>query len=460
MSAPISGSADGSPPQGFYPDPSIPGYIRYWSGAAWVPGTSRPAPAKGEPMPAPPPSVAAARPPAPVPPVVPSASAGPVASPASAEPVARRAADETGPVFLDEEPEPEPGHGTGPGPAGGGAWQAAAGAQEQQVSWGGAAALPRARDPRLPEPAAAEPVAPERAERPAPGQGTLDLRPKPHGSAPGGPPAPIPADAPAARQAWPAQRAGEVAPVAPAVPSTPVAPAGGSQGAALPARRPESAPVPVERQQPVGWAQQVHQLAQQGPQAAPAGAAAEPVAPPTAWKPPKDDPFLRAAQAQGRPAALGRRLAARLVDSVVLGAVVSTVAVPLWAKSVEHIDEKVEQARQTGRTVTVWLLDGTTGTYLAIVLGVLLVAGLLYEALPTAKWGRTLGKKLFGVRVLDIESHDTAPVGAAVRRWLVYGGLGVLAVGLLNVLWCVFDRPWRQCWHDKAARTFVASAGD
>ncbi|MFI8940490.1 RDD family protein, partial [Streptomyces syringium] len=21
------------------------------------------------------------------------------------------------------------------------------------------------------------------------------------------------------------------------------------------------------------------------------------------------------------------------------------------------------------------------------------------------------------------------------------------------------DRPWRQCWHDKAARTFVASAG-
>ncbi|PAU48446.1 DUF2510 domain-containing protein, partial [Streptomyces albireticuli] len=47
MSAPHSGSADSSPVEGFYPDPSIPGYIRYWSGTAWVPGTSRPAPAEG-----------------------------------------------------------------------------------------------------------------------------------------------------------------------------------------------------------------------------------------------------------------------------------------------------------------------------------------------------------------------------------------------------------------------------
>jgi hypothetical protein len=34
----------GNPPAGYYADPSIPGYIRYWDGNAWVPGTSRPAP--------------------------------------------------------------------------------------------------------------------------------------------------------------------------------------------------------------------------------------------------------------------------------------------------------------------------------------------------------------------------------------------------------------------------------
>ncbi|MER5780025.1 DUF2510 domain-containing protein, partial [Streptomyces sp. NPDC002039] len=61
--------------EGYYPDPSIPGFVRYWNGSAWVPGTSRPAPAR----------------------------------PAPARPAP---ADETGPVFLDQtsvtEALPEP----------------------------------------------------------------------------------------------------------------------------------------------------------------------------------------------------------------------------------------------------------------------------------------------------------------------------------------------------------------
>ncbi|HZU56827.1 MAG TPA: RDD family protein [Actinocrinis sp.] len=32
------------PEAGYYADPSIPGYIRYWDGTQWVPGTSRPGP--------------------------------------------------------------------------------------------------------------------------------------------------------------------------------------------------------------------------------------------------------------------------------------------------------------------------------------------------------------------------------------------------------------------------------
>ncbi|WP_224285074.1 DUF2510 domain-containing protein, partial [Streptomyces sp. LS1784] len=45
-------AADGdpavAPEPGYYPDPSVPGFVRYWGGSAWVPGTSRPAPAEGE----------------------------------------------------------------------------------------------------------------------------------------------------------------------------------------------------------------------------------------------------------------------------------------------------------------------------------------------------------------------------------------------------------------------------
>ncbi|NUR61728.1 MAG: DUF2510 domain-containing protein, partial [Catenulispora sp.] len=33
-----------APRPGYYPDPSVPGYIRYWDGSKWVPGTSKPMP--------------------------------------------------------------------------------------------------------------------------------------------------------------------------------------------------------------------------------------------------------------------------------------------------------------------------------------------------------------------------------------------------------------------------------
>jgi hypothetical protein len=34
----------GDPPAGYYADPSVPGFIRYWDGNEWVAGSSRPAP--------------------------------------------------------------------------------------------------------------------------------------------------------------------------------------------------------------------------------------------------------------------------------------------------------------------------------------------------------------------------------------------------------------------------------
>jgi uncharacterized RDD family membrane protein YckC len=198
------------------------------------------------------------------------------------------------------------------------------------------------------------------------------------------------------------------------------------------------------------WAQQVQQLA--GTRTA---AEDQPVVP---WKPPVEDPFQAAArqQAAARPASPGKRLLARLVDSAVVGAVTAAVGVPLGIQAAGHIDDKIEAARQSGRTVTVWLLDGTTATYLGIVLAVLLVFGALYEALPTAKWGRTLGKKMCGLQVRDIEAHEVPSLAQALRRWLVYSVPGILVVGVVGVVWCLFDRPWHQCWHDKAAHTFVA----
>ncbi|MFE7478618.1 RDD family protein [Streptomyces sp. NPDC057552] len=551
MSAPTPAPGDESPREGYYPDPSIPGYVRYWNGASWVPGTSRPAPQ--QPAPAP------------------SAAPAPQAAGAQAGPV-----EETGPIFFDEE---EAGPAEGPGgsgePVAGSVWQADSarqsgfgGERDRRVSWGGGPA-PEPASPGARPPLAQDPTGgalpgmrggggggrtPEEAGARPPTEGTVTIR----------------AVGPRADARGSAPQPGAVQPNAPqpdAVQPNPVRPdaaqlnavqpnAGTPQGPQnvsaaqrpvlapapeprpLPARAQQTAPAPQEaRQGPVrapetpaaptpvppaalhtpltpgpgggsaSWAQQVHQLAQpeaqqphqphqqqalqqqpqhqtpqqhqapqqqhqqqpvphphplpsqqQQPPFAQSGTAAadQPVVP---WKPPAaDDPFqqLVRSQTSARPAGLGKRFAARLVDTLVLGAVVGAVAVPLATRALDHIDRKITAAKQTGETVTVWLLDSTTGALLGALLAAFLLLGFLLEALPTAKWGRTLGKKLLGLDVRDIESHETPTLGAALRRWLVYGVLGLLVIGVVNVFWCMVDRPWRQCWHDKAARTFVA----
>ncbi|TJZ56033.1 DUF2510 domain-containing protein [Streptomyces piniterrae] len=527
MSAPTSGSAGDSPTPGFYPDPSIPGYIRYWNGAAWVPGTSRPAPAEGEAMPAPPPGVAAVAP-APTPPAV----------------------DETGPVFLDEEAgggtgvpaagrsgegdgrpavtnwdDPARLHGTSPEPAA--SWQADASRQSgfgeaDRVSWGkadqaqpgtpsGAAswgAVPAQRDERsggpadgsgaggastgAPGPSATTP-APRKPEAPADGtvairavkpggrrgdavdQGTTAIRAvRPDaGGAAGAAGAAGGAGAGAAGPGG-AAKGNETMAIR-------IAPGGNPGRSAAPgSSAPQALPSVGPQQGRPAQQNPGQNPAQNAGRPAPAAQAPQPAAPSAGfppqggatggapgddgvipWKPPTADAFSAAFQAEeGRPAGLGRRFAARLIDTLVVAAAAAAVAVPMWGTVTDHIDAKVEAAKQSGREVTVYLLDGTTTPLLGAVLAVLLIGGGLYEALPTAKWGRTLGKKLCKVRVLDIESHDTPGLGAAIKRWLVYGVLGVAAIGVVNAVWCLFDRPWRQCWHDKVARTFVASDSD
>ena len=481
MSAPTPAPGDNRPREGYYPDPSIPGYVRYWNGASWVPGTSRPAPTDGESLAAPPGSD-----PAPV--------------------------EETGPHFFDEDPAPQSApaqHGSRSEPAT--AWGADSsqqsgfgGDQDRRVSWGN----PQSADPRLADGAPAQPdgqasrtdgtatIPPTDSDADDPASGGTFVFRRPtaqtgqteppaaagHGiPSPGGPAADegtmtfralsqrtggqggaqngstgapgFGAGKAAADRAAAAQ--GQPAPSGPQQ-ATPVIPpqVGGARPAAAaqpPAAQP---PAPVATPMTSGpgggqhsWAQQVHRLA---------GADEDqPVAP---WKPPVEDIFQAAArrQAAARPAALGKRLAARLLDTVVLAAVTAVAAVPLGTKAVDHVNEKIDEARLSGQTVTVWLLDGTTSLYLGIILAVLLVFGVLYEVLPTAKWGRTLGKKLLGLEVRDIEGHEPPSFGGALRRWLVYSVPGLLGVGVVGVVWGVFDRPWHQCWHDKAAGTFVA----
>jgi uncharacterized RDD family membrane protein YckC len=132
-------------------------------------------------------------------------------------------------------------------------------------------------------------------------------------------------------------------------------------------------------------------------------------------------------------ATLGQRFGGRLVDTLVLMAVV----LPL-----------------------LFVLDRFAYRLVAAA-----VSG-TYEIVAIAVWGQTFGKRVAGTRVVSTLSGPLS-LGQAVVRFLVYSGVGVVLSiihPLLSTLWFVVivvsilrDREHRGV-HDLAARTIVVSA--
>ena len=74
-----------------------------------------------------------------------------------------------------------------------------------------------------------------------------------------------------------------------------------------------------------------------------------------------------------------------------------------------------------------------------------------YFIIPTIIWGRTPGKWVAGIVVVDSEGQTPGP--AAIPREMIGKLVSYLAFGI-GILWLIFD-PKRQGWHDKIAGTYV-----
>ena len=74
-----------------------------------------------------------------------------------------------------------------------------------------------------------------------------------------------------------------------------------------------------------------------------------------------------------------------------------------------------------------------------------------YFVIPTALWGRTPGKWLTGLVVVDKEGY-TAGLAAIPRE--IFGRAIAIAFLLVGIIWAYFDSK-HQGWHDKIAGTYV-----
>ncbi|OIV37430.1 hypothetical protein BIV57_11115 [Mangrovactinospora gilvigrisea] len=150
-------------------------------------------------------------------------------------------------------------------------------------------------------------------------------------------------------------------------------------------------------------------------------------------------------------AGFGRRLGARAVDFVLVFLVVGQLITGLiWGFHTSSVDPASHAPKAQ------------------LLAAALIQVGLavVYETAMFAKWGQTLGKMLFDVRIARRDREAEIPgVGVALLRACVYyvpyllaAGLIGIAFWLLNGLWQTWDKPYRQCLHDKAARTVVVRA--
>ena len=152
----------------------------------------------------------------------------------------------------------------------------------------------------------------------------------------------------------------------------------------------------------------------------------------------------------------GRRLAARLLDGLLLLpllAGLTALAVVLVAPHAGPMFPRVSNneyvSSPTPTPGFVWIYLAIAGALVAT--GVVMV---VYETVATARFGRTLGKAWLHIRPVRSDGTTLGWV-RSFGRVAIYWLAGFLNwFGALDPLWCLWDEN-RQCLHDKVVDTIV-----
>jgi uncharacterized RDD family membrane protein YckC len=175
--------------------------------------------------------------------------------------------------------------------------------------------------------------------------------------------------------------------------------------------------------------------------------------PPPGYPPSPVDPTL---------AEFWQRLVGRLLDGVVISIVMS----PLWlwfyswylgklstALPAAGENDPAELRKFLHLELKLFGVSLLLGAAAAVIM-------FFYDWYQHAKWGQTIGKRIVKIKVVSLADRGPVTGGAAAKRAAVYGLAPQVPLigslfGLLNSLWLLWDKPNRQCLHDKAAGTVV-----
>jgi uncharacterized RDD family membrane protein YckC len=132
-----------------------------------------------------------------------------------------------------------------------------------------------------------------------------------------------------------------------------------------------------------------------------------------------------------------QRLVARIIDTLIVGVPIATAAAEVFP-------------RETAQTVVAPIAFAVTF--------------FLYEVVQLAVWGRTVGKRLTGLRVISVTGERPTVVQALIRAAIYALPPAARPVPNLNIIAAIFwlaenglqfEGSYRQALHDRAAGTAV-----
>jgi uncharacterized RDD family membrane protein YckC len=193
-----------------------------------------------------------------------------------------------------------------------------------------------------------------------------------------------------------------------------------------------------------------------------------PPAPPAPWGEPGGQPPAYGGPAYGAPAAQpvatfplatwGQRAVAKIIDIVIETVLLLPFTVwLLWPAIRDFSDALPADGSLPSDEVLLAFQNEVVGLSLTLTL-ISTAITFLYEVPQNVRWGRTLGMRVLGIRIRPLAADVPLTWGQATIRWGAYAA-GALVAGflwtLVDYLWPLWDKPWRQALHDKAAKTVV-----
>jgi uncharacterized RDD family membrane protein YckC len=151
-------------------------------------------------------------------------------------------------------------------------------------------------------------------------------------------------------------------------------------------------------------------------------------------------------------AEFGDRLLAFIIDAVLVGAVLTAVTVPSFFLVMTHLLPREDNGVPTPFTAFTSLLAFDAAFFLfAIAVWYVYAVELMFRR------GQTLGKRLLKIRVIPLDPRRPMTRLLAFKRYAAQF-LPSIFVGfyaLIDDLWPLWDKPFQQALHDKAAQTVV-----